>query len=152
MNSEPALDYRSLSTLSDQFEGLLSFLRQKEEAWLSSKFQELSGLPDELEYMVSKLASSVAGLRAQVQNSGRSSLREWIRQDPARENEATRLLDSLKQRVQQTKQLAQVQQLLARNLLAYSRGAAILSESRQNPTYSGVHESSMRARRLEIRG
>jgi hypothetical protein len=152
MNSEPTVDYRSLSSISDQFEGLLSFLRQKEEAWLSSKFQELSGLPDELEYMVSRLASSVSDLRVQLQSSGRSSLREWIRQDPARENDATRLLDSLKQRVQQTRQVAQIQQLLARNLLAYSRGAVILSESRQNPTYSGVREPSMRARRLEIRG
>ena len=152
MNSKSIPDYQSLASLSDQFEGLLSFLRQKEEAWLSSKYQELSGLPDELGAMVSKLASSVSDLRLQLQNSGRSSLREWVRQDPNRENEADDLMDSLRQRVQQTRQLAKVQQLLAQNLLAYSRGAALLFQHHQNATYSGVHEPSIRAQRLEIRG
>jgi len=152
MNSNPIPDYQSLASLSDQFEGLLSFLRQKEEAWLSFKYQELSGLPDELGAMVSKLATSVSDLRLQLQNSGSSSLRQWISQDPIRENEAAGLMDSLRQRVQQTRQLAQVQQLLARNLLAYSRGAALLFQHNQNPTYSGMQERSMRAQRLEIRG
>lgn len=152
MNSNPIPDYQSLASLSDQFEGLLSFLRQKEEAWLSFKYQELSGLPDELGAMVSKLATSVSDLRLQLQNSGSSSLRQWISQDPIRENEAAGLMDSLRQRVQQTRQLAQVQQLLAQNLLAYSRGAALLFQHHQNATYSGVHEPSIRAQRLEIRG
>ena len=152
MNSKPIPDYQSLASLSDQFEGLLSFLRQKEEAWLSSKYQELSGLPDELGAMVSKLSTSVSDLRLQLQNSGRSSLREWVRQDPNRENEADDLMDSLRQRVQQTRQLAKVQQLLAQNLLAYSRGAALHFQHHQNATYSGVHEPSIRAQRLEIRG
>ena len=152
MNSKPIPDYQSLASLSDQFEGLLSFLRRKEEAWLSSEYQELSGLPDEFGSMVSKLASSVSDLRLQLQNTGRSSLREWMSQDPNQENEAGGLLDSLRQRVQQTRQLAQVQQLLAQNLLAYSRGAALLFQHHQNATYSGVHEPSIRAQRLEIRG
>jgi hypothetical protein len=152
MNNKSTPDTQSLASLSEQFEGLLSFLRQKEEAWLSSRYQELSGLPDELESRVAKLASSVTDLRAQLQNSGSSSLREWLQKDPNRGDEAAGLMDSLRQRVQQTRQLAQVQQLLARNLLAYSRGAALLFQHHQNPTYSGMQEPSMRAQRLEIRG
>jgi hypothetical protein len=152
MNSKPIPDIPSLASLSDQFEGLLSFLRQKEEAWLSSKFNELSGLPDELESMLRALSASVSDMRLQLQSNGQPSIREWVRQSPEGERETGRLIDTLEDKIRQTRQVARVQQLLAQNLLAYVRGAAMLSESTQKPTYAGNSDAIMRARRLEIRG
>jgi hypothetical protein len=152
MNDEPAFNHQSLTSLSRQFEQLLSFLRRKEKEWLSSEFKELLGLPEELESRVMTLASSVSELRSQLQNSGHVSLLEWAEHDPASATEASDLISSLREKVQQTRQLAQIQQLLASNLIAFTRGVAKLSEYAQQQTYAGRNNSYQRAQRVEVRG
>lgn len=141
-----------LFSLSEQLESLLGCLRGKDDHWIESRFRELSTFPEDLEAHVSRILATVSELRCRLQESGHATIKEWERAEWASQPAVLNLTGSLRETLHQTRQVAQAQQLLARNLLAYVHGLTLLMKSKQDPTYAESNALSDRGHSLQLRG